>query len=211
MFNAVKALLEAGKIDKEAAEALDGEITSAIKEVRDEAAKYRTKLKEAESLYKKQLDEQAAELKNALETAKQEGAEAIAKEYEAKLKALESEKAEYEARAREAMVEATINGVLADVDVVDADLARLYIRSHITVDGDKVFVKSGDELLTVESGAKKLFEAKPHLIKSTGSPGSGAGGRTGSMAAKKKSEMSAEDKAAYIKEHGQDAYLALSD
>jgi len=212
MFKKLEELLEAGKLDKEVAELIDAEFSTALKELREEAAKYRTKLKEAEGAYKEQLEEKTKELKEALEKAKAEGAESIAKEYEAKLNAVEAEKAEYERKAKDALIEASVNGVLASENVVDPEIAKLYIKSHLEVDGDNVFIKVGDERLTMESGAKKLFEQKPHLLSSSGNGGSNSGGGGGSSyTGKKKSEMSAADKASFIKDNGQEAYFKLED
>jgi len=211
MFKKLEELLEAGAISKEAAEAIDGEITTAMKSVRDEAAKYRAKAKEVEDQYKAKLEEQRSELENQLEEAKKAGESEVAAKYEERLKAVTEEKETLVQKTQKAIRDAAISNAVASVNVVDADLAKLYVREHIELDGDSVFIKVGEERFSFDNGVKKLFEAKPNLLASSGNSGSGAGGQTGSLAPKKKSEMSAADKAAFIKEHGQEKYLALQD
>jgi hypothetical protein len=167
MFKKIKELLEAGKISEEVAKALDSEVSTALKERNDENAKLRNEKKELEESYKKQLEEQEATLKEQIEKAKLEGKEEVQRELQGKLEALESEKQEWVSKTKEATKEATINKILADSNVVDADLARLYIKEHLALNEDgNPIIKIGDEVLSVENGAKKLFENKPSLLAS---------------------------------------------
>jgi len=211
MFKKLKELLEAGKIDENIAKELDSEISVALKEVRDEDASYRVKLKEVEDSYKKQLEEKTKELEEKIEEAKKAGELEVAKQFEEKLKALENEKSELEAKTKQALLDSAINKVLAETKVVDADLARLYLKEHISLEDDKPIVKVGDEVLNLENGVKKLFEAKPNLLAAAGNGGSGASNGGGSYVGKRKSEMSPTEKAQFIKEKGQEAYLKLED
>jgi len=185
MFKKLEELLEAGSISKEVAEALDGEISTALKDVRDEAAKYRTKLKETEDAYKQKLEEQKTDLEAKIEEAKKSGESEVREQLEEKLRGLETEKEELAEKTRKAIIDASVNKALAETKVVDADLARLYIKEHITIDGDDVFVEIGGEKLTFDNGVKKLFEAKPSLVSSSGDGGSGAGGSGGGSSDKK--------------------------
>jgi hypothetical protein len=167
MFKKVKELLEAGKISEEVAKALDEEIAKALKERNDENAKLRNEKKELEEGYKRQLEEQEVTLKEQFEKAKLEGKEEVQKALQGKLEALESEKQEWVTKTREATKEAAINKILASANVVDADLARLYIKEHLTLNEDgNPIIKIGDEVLSTENGAKKLFENKPSLLAS---------------------------------------------
>ena len=178
MFKKLEELLEAGKIDKEVAETVDAEIQTELKALREESAKYRTKLKEVESSYKAKLEEQEKELQAKLDEAKKAGESEIAAKYEQKLKEIEDERTEYAQKAQKALVEAKVNEALVDIKVTDPELARLYIQSNLEVEDEKLFVKVGDEKLTFENGVKKLFELKPSLLSSSGAGGSGAGGST---------------------------------
>lgn len=180
MFKKLEELLEAGTISKEAAEAIDVEITNVVKDLRDEAAKHRTKLKETEEAYKAKLEEQRAELEAKIEEAKKAGESEVAAKFEEKLKAITAEKEELAAKTQRAIIDSAVNRAIAEKNVTDPDLARLYIEKHLALDGDEVFVTVGDEKLTFSNGVEKLFEAKPSLLASSGTPGSGAGGGGGS-------------------------------
>lgn len=220
MFDKIKELLEAGKISQEVAQELDGEVSKALKELRDENAKYRTKAKELSQALeevtgsKEELQKQLESLDERIAKAKEEGKQELAHRLEAeraekdKLKAtLES----IEARNRELTIENAIGGVLGKFDVIDSEVVGAVLKGAVEVGESGVMYREGDALLPLDDGVKKFFEAKPHLLKSTGQNGSGANGGGASFVGKKKSEMSAAQKAEFIKQNGQKAYLNLEE
>ncbi len=89
--------------------------------------------------------------------------------------------------------------------------AVLLPKIEITDAGPKF--KDGENVLDVEEGLKKFFEAKPHLLKAKGAPGSGAGGagnggvqkKWGEMTATERLELYKKDPAAYerLKKQGE--------
>ena len=74
-------------------------------------------------------------------------------------------------------------------------------------DGEVIYGKDGKTPLTPLEWAESLREAAPHLWPRA--VGAGPTGDKGAKGAKKRSDMSPEEMAAFIKEHGQAAYLKL--
>jgi len=74
-------------------------------------------------------------------------------------------------------------------------------------DGEAIYGKDGKTPLTPLEWAESLREAAPHLWPRA--QGAGPTGDKGAKGAKKRSDMSPEEMAAFIKEHGQSAYLKL--
>jgi len=78
----------------------------------------------------------------------------------------------------------------------------------VDANGDILFGKDGKTPLSPEEWADSLKETAPHLFPRA--EGTGAGGhKQSAIGSLKRSEMSASDKAAYIRKHGQQAYLRL--
>ncbi len=78
----------------------------------------------------------------------------------------------------------------------------------VAMDGDEpILGKDGKTPLTPAEWAESLRESAPHLWPRA--VGAGPTGDKGAKGAKKRSEMSAEEVAAFIKEHGREAYLKL--
>ncbi|NUU68434.1 hypothetical protein HQN64_20320 [Enterobacteriaceae bacterium BIT-l23] len=79
----------------------------------------------------------------------------------------------------------------------------------VDTNGDVLFGKDGKSPLTPEEWAESLKETAPHLFPRA--EGTGAGGHKPGAGgnALKRSEMSAADKAAYVRKHGQQAFLRL--
>lgn len=74
--------------------------------------------------------------------------------------------------------------------------------------GDAIFGKDGKTPLTPMEWADSLKESAPHLFPRA--EGTGAGGHKSSVSGSlKRSEMSAADKAVFIRTHGQQAFLKL--
>lgn len=79
----------------------------------------------------------------------------------------------------------------------------------VDANGDVLFGKDGKTPLSPLEWAESLKETAPHLFpraEGTGAGGHKPGGGGGSL---KRSEMSATDKAGYIRKHGQQAFLKL--
>lgn len=74
-------------------------------------------------------------------------------------------------------------------------------------DGEVIYGKDGKTPLTPLEWAESLREAAPHLWPRA--VGAGPTGDKGAKGAKKRSDMTPEEMAAFIKEHGQAAYLKL--
>lgn len=78
----------------------------------------------------------------------------------------------------------------------------------VAMSGDEpVLGKDGKTPLTPHEWAESLRESAPHLWPRA--MGAGQTGDKGAKGAKKRSDMTPEEMAAYIKEHGQEAYLKL--
>ena len=181
MFNKISELLESDSISKEAAEAIDAEVSSALKVLRDEASNTRTKLKETETAYTGKLEEQKSDIESRIAEATKTGESEAAKLWKEKLDTLETERSQLEQKAKNAIIDASVNKVLAEKQVVDADIARLYIKDHLVLDGDNPMIEIGQETLSFDAGVDKLFESKQHLLKPVGDTGGGAGGEGGNM------------------------------
>lgn len=77
--------------------------------------------------------------------------------------------------------------------------------------GEITYGKDGVNPLTMQEFAKGLAETAPHLFKSSNGGGaSGSGDKGAGGAVRYRSDLKTnEDRVAYIREHGQDAYLEL--
>ena len=185
MFKKIEELLEAGKLTKEVAEALDAEVSTAMKSLRDENAQYRTKNKElSQSLEeitnsKSELEKQLGDLDKRIEKAREDGKGELVTQLEAEKAEKDKLKETLNAiseKNRELTIQNTIQSALSEYDVIDAELVQLAVKQHIELgeDGTAKF-KNGDAILPVQDGLKQFFENKPQLLKSAGSGGSGAG------------------------------------
>src|SRR5690606_37352164 len=77
----------------------------------------------------------------------------------------------------------------------------------VDADGEFSYGKDGKTHLTALECSESLREAAPHLWPRA--VGAGPTGDKGAKGAKKRSDMSTEEAAAFIKEHGREAYLKL--
>ena len=198
MFKAVEALLEAGKIEKEAAEKLDAEISAALKELRDENAKIRNEKKQlSEALEevkgsKAELESQMATLDERIKKAKEEGKSELAQQLEAERAEKEKLKAsmeQIEAKNRDLLAKSTLQKVLSGYDPINARVVSIAMEQNLFVEDGAVKYRDGESILSVEDGVKKFFEANPEMLKSKGSAGSGANPGGASWEGKKFSEM----------------------
>ena len=218
MFKKLSELLEAGKIDKEAAELLDSEISVSLKDVRDESASWRIKYQdlnksfESVSKTKDDLEVKLSTFDEAIKKAKEDGKSELVTELETQRKdmqILQDNLSSIQKQNKSLKIETALNSGLGKYDVVDSDLVGNYIKGLVELDGDTLKYKDGDNSLTLEDGLSKFFEDKPHLLKAQGTSGSGAGNGSNSGGASKRSEMSDEDADAYITQHGAEAYMNL--
>ncbi len=209
MFKKIKELLEAGKIDTETAEALDSEVSAALKDLRDEAASYRVKYQELNQTFeevkgsKEKLEEQLNGLDEQIRKAKEDGKAELVTELERQ----KSEKEELATKLRELeesnrafRIESELNKALSKFDVVDSEVISEVLKNRIIVEDNGVRFADGDNKLTVEDGLKKFFDEKPHLLKPAGRPGSGTEGGGSGGSEKKWEEMSATERMQLFKE-----------
>ena len=183
MFNKLKDLLEAGKIEKDVAEEIDGEITKALNDLRDEAAKWRVKFNdlnknfESVSQAKDDLEGKLANFDEAIKKAKEEGKSELVKELEAQksqMQELQENLVAIQEQNKALKIETAISNALGKYDVVDADLVGYYLKSKIEIDGDVVKYKDGENTLSLEDGLKVFFDKRSNLINPRGKSGSDA-------------------------------------
>ncbi|NPA63954.1 MAG: hypothetical protein GXO16_03160 [Epsilonproteobacteria bacterium] len=220
MFQKIKELLEAGKIDQEVAEALDAEVSGELKKVRDEAASWRVKYQQLQQSFeevkqsKDGLEEQIKTLDERIKKAKEEGKAELVRELEAERaqkEELMQKLSQLEATTRSLRIENELSRVLNQFDVIDPEVVAAVLKQSVDVADDGVKFKNGEEVLSLEDGVKRFFENKPHLLKSAGRPGSGVDGVNGGAISKKKSEMTDDEIEAFVQKHGQDAFMKLPD
>ena len=203
MFKALEALLEAGKIGKEEAEGLDKEISAALKELRDENAKLRNEKKELSKALeevngsKEELAKQVENLDERIKKAKEEGKSELVAQLEAERAEKEALKAsleEIERKNRALTAQSALQSALSKFEVIDADVVAAVLLPKIEITDAGPKFKDGENILDVDEGLKKFFDAKPHLLKAKGAPGSGAGGSGNGVVQKKWSEMTATER-----------------
>ena len=215
MLKVLKDLLEAKSINEEVASKIDVEVSTIIKEVRDESASYRVKYKELQKTFeevnnsKAELEKQVTGLDEKIQKAKTEGKAELVKELEAE----KTQKAELmeklstlESTTKTLKVENALGKALSKYDVIDTDLLNDTFKHKLNVFNDEVRFSEDKNL---EDGLKEFFEAKPHLLKPKGNGGSGAeGGNSGAnldfkkMSLDEKSELYRKDPELYKKLKG---------
>lgn len=112
-----------------------------------------------------------------------------AKQYEAKLKRIEKEMqereqayAQLETKHKGTLQEAAMRRAMADHEWIDADLVASFVNGRLAWDDDNVKYKADDGLLMdLTEGLQTLAKEKPHLLKSTGTSGSGYRGNRREM------------------------------
>ena len=187
MFKKVSDLLESKEITKEAAEVLDSEIGSALTKLRDENKTLRTEKEDLSRNYdeiltaKKGLDVQLSGLDEKIAQAKKDGEGSIVKELEAERAKQSDLVANFEnlqKANRSLTIDSGVQRALSSFDVIDTDVVSVVLKQSVTLD-DAGKLQYGDGM-SVEEGFKTFFDAKPHLLKAQGNPGSGAGNNGGS-------------------------------
>lgn len=153
----------------------------------------------------------------------------LAKEHEKKLRGIEDERERMRARLKSVVVDDRLRAALHKAGVIPEaeELVLKYARDFVRMEerGDdwvpRVYDEHGDPQIslttddvdmTLDEYAVTLRKRYPQTFRASGTTGSGAplGTTAGGPApAKKWSQMSNEEKAAYAKEHGQDKAMAL--
>ncbi len=159
--------------------------------------------------------------RQALEAAQTEAEEARAKEkgefkslYEKTLAELEKERQAAQ-EYRQQVTRSTLEG---EAGKIAAELSRDTARAALLSEQAQKLLKPTDEGLQYEIGGVQVDRAKaldhlrasfPFLVDGSQASGGGATGGNGGAVSQKRSAMSAAEKAAFIAEHGQAAYLKL--
>jgi len=185
MFKKIKELLDAGTISQAAADALDSEVSIALKEKNDEAASWRVKYQdlnknfEAISKTKDDLESKLSGFDEAIKKAKEDGKGELVKELETQRASTQEIQANLEAiqnENRNLKIQTALGSALSKYDVIDSDLVSNFIRGNVELNGDSLIYKNGDSSMSIEDGLKSFFDEKQHLLKAQGNSGSGAGG-----------------------------------
>lgn len=115
--------------------------------------------------------------------------------------------------------------VIKDKTILPADIMQSYFGKHFSVENGKVVAKFEDgnpiysrinagELASFDEALEMIIDKYPHkdsILKGSGASGTGANQPkgAGNTAGLKRSEMSAADKAKFVQEYGQEAFLKL--
>lgn len=118
-------------------------------------------------------------------------AEAV-KQYEVKLKRLESQLSERQSayeelngRYRGTLQSSALRRAMSGHEWIDTDIVESYINSHLVWDENQMLYKSNDgSLLSLEQGLQVLAKERPQLLKTSGASGSGFRGQPASGAPK---------------------------
>ncbi|MFY0682609.1 MAG: hypothetical protein JXR13_18700 [Thalassovita sp.] len=113
-------------------------------------------------------------------------------------------------------VELTKAGFIPEAvdDITSTALGRVQFGEDgapkvMTADGKPMIGSGPDHGATLGDLANELAKAKPYAVRDGGKGGGGKPPNSGGKPAQKRSEMTAEQKGAFQKEHGQEAYLKL--
>lgn len=133
-------------------------------------------------------------------------AEAV-KQYEARMKKLEREKAELEAskqevdgKYRDSLKRSAVADAMGGFEFVARDLVETYVSQRLAWEGDQLLFKSDDgKLLSVKDGITGLAKSRPELLKPTGTGGSdmrshnagGGGGAKGDLGGDRNARLAA--------------------
>jgi len=205
----LQKLLSEGKLTAEDVTAIENEVAAKFQEELNKLKAERDRLSQEVTQAKLQLENEKKALEEQLQKAKSEGNLDKIKEYEAKLAEKEKQLSEMAENVKKLKVEATLNSVLDKFPVIDKELIAEAVKNKIEVTENGEIKYEGGKAL--EEGLKEFFDAKPHLLKAQGNSGSGSDGSGGTFkgGSKRRSEMSDVERAKFIKEHGQQAYLNL--
>jgi len=209
MLKILEELVKAGKLSEDEAKKVEAEIEKVVevktKELKDEVAKLKSEL----DTTKQALEAEKAKLLEELEKAKKEGNAEKVKEYEAKLAEKEQQLQSLQQNLQRLQIDNALYKALENYEVIDKEVVAEVLKAKAKLSEDGKILLGDKDL---EEGLKEFFESKPHLLKATGKQGSGTqSGRQSGGATLRKSALTDEQKAQFIKEHGQEAYLNLPD
>lgn len=139
------------------------------------AATYGDRLKALEEHFGIEEDAEISSLPSA------KGQIEASKQYEAKLKRLEREKAEATERAtaaetkfRDSLKRAAVSEALGGHEFVDREVVESFVSQRLQWEGDDLFFKDeGGKLLPVKDGVAGIAKTRPGLLKPTGAGGAG--------------------------------------
>lgn len=194
MFRKVSELLESGDISQEAANAIDAEVSIALKGLKDDRESLQTKNKELTSAYnevmqsKSDLDVQLADIDEKIKQAKKDGQVEIAKK-------LENEKAAQEVLQKSLETLQTANTALKldsavsqelnkfDIRKEDRDLVEFRLRANVKLnDEGSVTYTSGGSTVSITDGFGDYFKNNQSRLNpkgdnsGSGTTGGGSGG-----------------------------------
>ena len=207
MFKKVSELLESNTISKEAAEAIDNEITVALGALRDENKTLRQAKDDLSKNYdeilksKGDLDTQLAGLDDKIAQAKKDGQTEIAKQLEDEKTSKVDLQKSLEA-LQKANTGLTLDSAVAkqldqfDIKKEDRELVGFRLRANVSMDDGKVVYTDGNNTSSIEDGFKGYFESNQSRLNpkgegdGSGSKGGGGGGNidTKDMTASQKME-----------------------
>jgi len=219
MFKKISELLENNTISKEAAEALDSEVTVALSALRDENKTLRTDKDTLSKSYdevlasKNGLDEQLKGLDDAITKAKAEGKSEIVKQLEDE----RSSKGELQKsldnlqKANTGLrVDSAVSTELDKFDVKkeDREMVHFYLRSKASMTDDGIRYVDGENSSTLTDAFGAYFKDNGSRLNAQGNGnGSGANGSGGSGGQSTKSrddfdKMNAGQKAKFMADGG---------
>jgi len=219
MFKKLQELLDSGTISAEVANALDGEIGTALKELREEAKSWREKYQTISATYnevkeaKDALEAKLTDIDKQIEAAKAEGKAELVAQLEAtktEQEALKGNLERIESENKRLKIDSAITEKLTELNPVDLEAVKTLVSLNADLDENgNVKIKVGDEAFDLDTGLTKFKETKATLFAPQGKSGTGSNPQGGGGKAFKRSEMSPEQKVDFIKQNGNDAYLGL--
>ncbi len=190
MFRALSTLVADQSITKEIAEAIDTEITSALKGLKDEREALTIKNKELTSSFdkvqaaKELLEKKTVDIDAQIKQAKEDGkADTV--------KILEQERASHASLTEELAGFESENKSLRVENAINSEIAKYKVKSDLVGDAKTVLsgltkvtdegIVFGDNGASVEEGVKAYFETRGSYLDAVGNAGSGAtsGGGSG--------------------------------
>ncbi len=197
----------------------------ALKEKANELERYKVKHGEAEK-HRKEAERRAKELEEAQAKAEQEALKKSGEfqklweteaEKVARIQRELDEERENWRKERQAVQQKEISAeavkIASSIAVDDSSLELLteQVQKFAVYTENGIEYQVGGVSVPKEKVAEMLTEKYPRLVKGSGATGGGATGgfKGGGAAILNRSKMTAEEKAAYVKEHGQEAFLKL--
>lgn len=204
MFRKLEELVETGSLDKEVAEAIDGEITKAHTKLKDEREALSVKNKELASSFEKvqattsELETKLSDYDDKIRTAKDEGRGEVVKQLETerqKHDELLNNLSSFEKENKRLKVQNAVSTELSKYDVMP-DLrgdAEVVLSSMVSANDEGLTFGEGG--LSVEEGIKGYFETRKSYLKPMGEgTGSNASDGTGGGNTKPKTELTGDKK-----------------